>query len=337
MMQLAEPISQPTLRPLQLGGLRLERGLLLAPMAGVTSLPFRLIARESGAALAYTETISARGLLERGSGSWRLLRSVPEDAPLAVQLFGSQAEVLGTATGMLAEGGTQLVDLNLGCPVKKFRKHGAGARLLRDPARIGPLVAAMRKALPDGVLSVKLRTGWDAGSITAPLVARIAETEGADFVSVHGRTGAQLYRGSVNRAHIAEVVDAVQIPVIANGDIVTPQDAVDMLVETGADGVMIGRGALTNPWIFSQIIEFTEGREAPRPSAQKRAALVEKHLELMIRIFPEPRSTVHLLKKYLCAYATGLRGASSFRKRIQRSSDLDQLVEDAKSFFRETA
>jgi tRNA-dihydrouridine synthase B len=132
------------------------------------------------------------------------------------------------------------------------------------------------------------------------------------------------------------VVDAVRIPVIANGDIVTAQDAVDMLVETGADGVMIGRGALANPWIFSQIIEFTEGREAQRPSAQERAELVEKHLELMIRTFPNPHFTVHLLKKYLCAYATGLRGASSFRKHIQRSSDLDELVEDAKHFFRGT-
>lgn len=336
MMQLADPISQPTLRPLELGGLRLERGLFLAPMAGVTNLPFRLIARESGAALAYTETVSARGLVERGAGSWRLLRSVPEDAPLVFQLFGSDPGVLGAATELLVEQGARWVDLNLGCPVKKFRKHGAGAWLLREPQRIGPLVGAMRKALPHGVLSVKTRTGWEADSINAPQVARIAEAEGADLIAIHGRTGTQLYRGAVNRAHIAEVVEAVRIPVIANGDIVTPQDAVEMLAETGADGVMIGRGALPNPWIFSQIIELIEGREVPRPSAGERAALVERHLDLMIRVFPEPRSTVHMLKKYLCAYASGLRGASSFRRCIQHSSDLDQLIEDTHRFFRET-
>jgi nifR3 family TIM-barrel protein len=334
MMQLADPISQPTLRPLELGGLRLERGLFLAPMAGVTNLPFRLIARESGAALAYTETVSARGLVEGGEGSWRLLKSEPDDAPLVHQLFGNDPGVLGAATELLVGRGAQLVDLNLGCPVKKFRRHGAGAWLMRDPDRIGPLLAAMRKALPEGVLSIKIRTGWDASSINAPLVARIAEAEGADFVSIHGRTGSQLYRGAVNREHIAEVVEAVRIPVIANGDIVTPQDALEMLAETGADGVMIGRGALSNPWIFSQVIELAEGREIPRPSAQERAALVEKHLDLVIRTFPEPRYTVHMLKKYLCAYASGLRGASSFRKRVQRSSNLDELIEDTQRFFR---
>ncbi len=336
-MQLADPISQPVLQPIQLGELRLGRGLFLAPMAGVTSLPFRLIAREAGAALAFTETVSARGLVEGGSGSWKLLESVPEDSPLAFQLYGGEAGVLGEATEMLAERGAELVDLNLGCPVKKFLKHGAGACLMREPSRIGPLVAAMRRALPGGVLSVKMRTGWDADSITAPRVARIAEAEGADFVSIHGRTRSQLYRGTVNRGHIAEVVDAVKIPVIANGDIVTPQDAVVMLGETGASGVMIGRGAMANPWIFSQIIEFTEGRPVPRPSPQERAELVEKHLDLMIRAFPDARSTVHLLKKYLCAYATGLRDASAFRKRVNRSHDLDDLLEDARSFFRGAA
>jgi len=156
-------------------------------------------------------------------------------------------------------------------------------------------------------------------------------------VAIHGRTRAQGFSGHVDHSGIRQVVEAVEsIPVIGNGDVRTVPDAARMFAETGCTGVSVGRGALANPWIFSQIIEFTEGREAQRPSARERAELVEKHLELMIRTFPNPHFTVHLLKKYLCAYATGLRGASSFRKHIQRSSDLDELVEDAKRFFRET-
>jgi len=321
-------------RPLRVGRETLERNLVLAPMAGVTNLPFRLIAAQAGAALVFTETVSAKGLSRQGPKSWRLVESAPAEQPLAYQLFGAETGPLGEATRMLAGRGARFIDLNLGCPVKKFLKHGAGACLLRTPQSVGPLVAAMRRSLPDGVLSVKVRLGWDAHSITAPEVARIAEAEGADFVSVHGRTRAQLYRGRADRARIAEVVDAVRVPVLANGDIVTPQDALDMLRQTGAAGVMIGRGALRRPWIFSQIVELDGGRPVPEPAPAERAELVERHLELMLRYFGDQRSAVHMLKKYLCAYAVGLRGASAFRERVNRADDLERVVADATSFFR---
>ncbi len=324
-------------RPLRLGRERLERNLVLAPMAGVSNLPFRLIAAQAGAALVFTETVSAKGLSRRGPKSWRLVESAPAEEPLAYQLFGGEPEPLGEATRMLAARGARFVDLNLGCPVKKFLKHGAGACLLRTPGRVGPLVRAMRRALPGGVLSVKVRLGWDANSITAPEVARVAEAEGADFVSVHGRTRAQLYRGRADRARIAEVVDAVRVPVLANGDIVTPRDALDVLRETGAAGVMIGRGALRRPWIFSQIALMDGGHPVREPLPSERAELVERHLELMLGYFGEERSAVHMLKKYLCAYAVGVPGASAFRERVNRSDDLDRVVEDALSFFRAAA
>jgi nifR3 family TIM-barrel protein len=338
MMLFAGVRAQPPVRPLRLaGGEVLERNLILAPMAGVTNLPFRLIAREAGAALVFTETVSARGLVERGPKSWRLVESSPKEEPLAYQLFGRDADALAEATRMLADRGARFIDLNLGCPVKKFIKNGAGSALLRDPPAAGRIVRAMRSALPGGVLSVKMRLGWDSASITAPEVARVSEAEGADFLSVHGRTRAQLYSGRADRARIADVVQAVSIPVFANGDVVDAAGALAMLEETGAAGVMIGRGAMANPWIFSQITELALGRPVPRPSAQARAALVERHLELMLEHFPDPHAAVHLFKKYLCAYSHGMRGCVEFRDRVNRASELDALVRDAAQFFRGAA
>jgi nifR3 family TIM-barrel protein len=305
-------------------------------MAGVTNLPFRLIAREAGASLVFTETVSAKGLAMGGAKSWRLLESAPQEQPVAYQLFGCEADALACATRMLADRGARLVDLNLGCPVRKFIKNGAGSALLREPSRVARLVAAMRAALPHGVLSVKLRLGWDASSITAPEVARVAEAEGCDFASVHGRTRAQLYTGVADRARIADVVAAVRIPVFANGDVTTAAGALSMLRETGAAGVMIGRGALRNPWIFAETIELAQGRRRPQPTPAERAALVERHLSLMLGHFDAP-AAVHLVKKYLCAYAHGLPGSSEFRARVNSAVDLDSVVRDATSFFAEAA
>jgi nifR3 family TIM-barrel protein len=326
-----------SIRPLRIGALDLERNVILAPMAGVTNLPFRLIAREAGAGLVFTETVSAKGLVNAGKKSWRLVESSPREEPLGYQLFGSEAQILAEATRQLVDRGASFVDLNLGCPVKKFLKHGAGACLLREPRAIGPLVAAMRKAIPSGVLSIKVRLGWDSTSIVAPEVARIAEAEGIDFMTVHGRTRAQLYTGHADRSRIAEVVRAVSIPVFANGDVVCAQDALDMLAETDAAGVMIGRGAMQNPWIFSQVVELAEGRPVPRPSVAQRAALVERHVQLMLDYFEDEYSALHNLKKYLAAYSTGMAGAGEFRDGINRALRLDAVLEETQRFFSASA
>lgn len=322
---------------LRAGPVELESNLVLAPMAGVTNLPFRLIARRFGAALVFTETVSARGLVSRGAKSWRLVETAPAESPLAYQIFGSNAEALGEATRMLADRGAHWIDLNLGCPVRKFIRNGAGSALLRVPSAVAPLIRSMRRALPRGVISVKVRTGWDSTSITAPEVARIAEAEGADLLSVHGRTRAQQYSGSADRGRIAEVVSGVAIPVLANGDITRASDALDMLRETGAAGVMIGRGALDNPWIFGQILELAAGRPLPVPSREDRAELVERHLILIRGYCPDERRAVHMLKKYLSAWSTGLVGGGAFRSRIHRASEFDAVVRDAREFFREAA
>lgn len=336
-LEAQPPVRAPRRRrlgPLQLGPERLERNLVLAPMAGVTNLPFRLIAREAGAALVFTETVSARGLVGRGARTWQLVESSPVEQPLAYQLFGNDPDILAEATRLLAARGARFIDLNLGCPVRKFIRNGAGSALLRDPPRVGRLVAAMRRAHPGAALSIKLRLGWDAGSITAPEVARVAESEGVDFLSVHGRTRAQQYRGSCDRRRIREVVEAVGVPVFANGDVVLPEQALDMLDETGAAGVMIGRGALANPWLFRQAVSL-DGGELPRtPSRQERLELVERHLATMIDYFGDERFTVHMIKKYLCAYSSGMAGATEFRDRVTRSRALGPVLHDARAFFR---
>jgi len=325
--------SHSFIRPLAVGPETLECNLVLAPMAGVTNLPFRLIAREAGAALVFTETVSARGLVQRGPKSWRLVESAPKEQPLAYQLFGSDPEILAEATRMLVERGARFVDLNCGCPVKKFILNGAGSALLREPASVGRILGAMRRAIPGGVLSVKVRLGWDSASINAAEVARVAEAEGVDFLAVHGRTRAQQYSGSADRARIADVVRAVRVPVFANGDVVEPADALAMLAETGAAGVMIGRGALANPWIFAETTALASGRPVVGPSREQRALLVERHLARMLEYAGDDRSCVHMLKKYLSAWSTGLAGAGDFRDRVNRCHDLELVLADARAFF----
>jgi nifR3 family TIM-barrel protein len=304
-------------------------------MAGVSNLPFRLIAREAGAALCFTETVSAKGLVLGGPKTWRLLRTSPREAPVAFQLFGSEPEVLGEAARRLAGEGAAWLDLNVGCPVKKFIRNCAGSALLRDLPRAGAIVRAIRAGFP-GTVSVKMRTGWDDSSIVAPEFARIAAAEGAELLSVHGRTRAQQYTGRAQRGIIRSVVEAVPgTPVLANGDVVTPQDVFDMLRDTGAAGVMIGRGALGNPWIFEQALSLARSGALRRPSREERLATIERHVGLMASAYEDRRALAANLKKYVTAYAKGLPGSAAFRERVLQAGDADTLVDLAREFFAE--
>jgi hypothetical protein len=321
------------IQPLPLRGLTLANNLVMAPLAGVSNLPFRLIAREAGAALAFTETVSAKGLVMGGRKTWGLLESSPREAPVAFQLFGSDPEILGQACRRLADRGAAWIDLNAGCPVPKFIRSGAGAKLLCDLPRAGRVICAMRRAFP-GILSVKMRAGWDAASIRAPELARIAVAEGAELLSVHGRTRAQRYTGRADRGVIRRVVEAVPgTPVLANGDVVRPEDAFAMLRETGAAGVMIGRGAIGNPWIFEQILALARGRPAREPAAGERLATVERHVGLLERAFPDRRALGPHLKKYVTAYAKGLPGSAAFRQAALASDGADRILGLARDFF----
>jgi nifR3 family TIM-barrel protein len=321
------------LHPIALRGVTLENNLVLAPMAGVSNLPFRLIAREAGAALTFTETVSAKGLVMGGARTRRLLRSSPREAPVAFQLFGSEPEVLGEAARQLAGEGVGWLDLNVGCPVKKFVRNCAGSALLRDLPRAAAIVRAIRAGFP-GTVSVKMRTGWDADSIVAPELARIAVAEGAELLSVHGRTRAQHYTGRAHRGHIRSVVEAVPgTPVLANGDVLSAQDVFDMLRETGAAGVMIGRGAIGNPWIFEQALGLARAGALRRPSREQRLATIERHVGLMAGAYEDRGALAANLKKYVCAYARGLPGSAAFRQRVLESTDADAMLDLTREFF----
>jgi len=321
------------IRPIPLRGLTLANNLVMAPLAGVSNLPFRLIAREAGAALAFTETVSAKGLVNGGRKTWSLLETSPREAPIAFQLFGGEPEVLGEACRRLADQGAAWIDLNVGCPVKKFIRNGAGSALLCDLPRAAAAIRAMRRAFP-GILSVKMRAGWDAESQNAPELARIAVAEGAELLSVHGRTRAQLYTGRADRGVIRRVVEAVPgTPVLGNGDVARPEDALAMLRETGAAGVMIGRGAIGNPWIFAQIQDLARGAATREPGAAEKLATLERHVSLMERCYPDRRSLGANLKKYVTAYSKGLPGSAAFRQAALESDDADRILALTRDFF----
>jgi nifR3 family TIM-barrel protein len=327
------PIDRSAIHPIRIRQLRLENNLVLAPLAGVSNFPFRLISREAGAALSFTETVSAKGLVMGGAKTRRLLETSPREAPVAFQLFGSEPEILGEACRMLEADGAAWVDLNVGCPVKKFIKNRAGSALLRDLPHAGRIVRAMRKNF-SGTLSVKMRTGWDAKSIVAPEFARIAVTEGAELISVHGRTRAQQYTGRADRSVIRRVVEAVpEVPVLANGDIATPTDVFEMLAETGAAGVMIGRGAMGNPWIFEQALSLARGGGARGPTRADRLATIEKHIDLMQRFSTDTEALAINLKKYVSAYSRGMRGSAKFRQRTLESNSVDEILELTRGYF----
>jgi nifR3 family TIM-barrel protein len=326
-------VDAAAIHPISLRLHRLENNLVLAPMAGLSNLPFRLIAREAGAAMGFSETISAKGLVMGGRKTRRLLETSPRDAPLALQLFGAEPEVLASACRILADDGIEWIDFNVGCPVKKFIRNGAGSSLLRDLPRTRRIVRAMRESFP-GTLSMKMRTGWDESSIVAPEFARMAADEGIELLSVHGRTRAQQYAGRVDRETIRQVVETVsEIPVLANGDVTTPRDVFEMLRDTGAAGVMIGRAAVGNPWIFEQTLALAKCGEPRSPTREERYATILRHVELMDQAFPDRRVFTANLKKYVAAYSKGMRGGNRFRQSALESSDSGHILSLTRDFF----
>lgn len=330
---MTEAVDPTAIHPIGLRRLRLENNLVLAPMAGVSNLPFRLISREAGAALTFTETVSAKGLVMGGHKTRRLLDTSPREAPVAFQLFGSDPDVLGEACRQLEADQAAWIDLNMGCPVKKFIKNQAGSSLLRDLPRATAIVRAMRKNFA-GTLSVKVRTGWDADQIVAPEFARMAADEGVELISVHGRTRAQQYTGRADRSIIRRVVEAVpDVPVLANGDVITPRDVFEMLDETGAAGVMIGRGAMGNPWIFAQTLSLARGGPLREPTRVERLETIERHIARILQAFDDERALATNLKKYLSAYSGGLHGSARFRQRALQSDDVAEILALAREFF----
>ncbi|MBW2241051.1 MAG: tRNA-dihydrouridine synthase [Deltaproteobacteria bacterium] len=320
-------------KPLRIGGLELPNRLVLAPMSSVSTLSARLIAQTAGAGLVVTETLSACALV-RGSERRHLQRStVPSEDRLAVQLFGAKLETLTEACWLLSDQGVQWIDLNLGCPVPKFLRKGAGSALMRTPLEIGRIVEAMRRSF-HGVLSVKMRSGWDARSRNAPEVAQIAANAGAQLITIHGRTRAQQYRGRADRQLIRRVVEAVpELPVLANGDVTEATDVLAITAETGAAGVMIGRGAIGNPWIFEGALSLAAGKPIRPPTVADRMVTLERHAELIASVARDDRERVRELRRYASAYSKGLPGGRHFRVHAMKAEDAETLVTLTRNFL----
>lgn len=309
------------MNPFRIGKVACPNNLVAAPLAGISDLPFRLIARSCGAGLTVSEMISSNGLLQGNRSTRELLLTVPEERPVAFQLFGAEADVMGEAAALLSEQPIDLIDINMGCPVKKVVRKHAGAALLKDLAKAERILRSVtkRSRLP---VTLKIRAGWDTETILAAELARRAEAAGVAALVVHGRTARQMFTGPVRLDVIGSVREAVNIPVIGNGDVKSPADADRMIAETGCNAVMIGRGALGNPWVFSPA-----GKAA---SPRERLGFLREHIRLMRRHLP-PRQAETRSKNHAAWYAKGLRGAARFRRALYEAAtetELDALVRE---------
>lgn len=314
--------------------LKLKNNLILAPMAGITDLPYRLIMKEFGAGLVFTEMVSANGLIRDGVRTRELLRSSPEERPLGIQLFADSPDILARAASMVSDDG-ELLDINMGCPVKKVVRSGAGSALLQNPILVGKIVAAVRKATPLP-LTVKFRSGWDQQTVNYLEIGRIAEEEGADGLVLHPRTRSQGFSGHSEWQHIRKLKEQSNIPVIGSGDIFSASDALAMLETTGCDGLMIGRGGYGNPWLFREITAALAGKTLPLPTAEERLRIAGKHLDLFVDLFGSYKAVMDM-RKHLCWYVRGLNGAAHFRQTINQTGTLEGMKDLLESFFATTS
>lgn len=302
--------------PLTIGPLRFPTGLILAPLAGYTDLPFRLLCRENGAGYCVSEMISCHGLIYAQKNTYDLLRTVAAERPFAVQLFGSEPELMGRAAAIVSSLPVDLIDINMGCPVRKVVKKGCGVALMKDPLRARAIIQAVcaQTSLP---VTVKFRSGWTEATINAPQFAAMAEAAGAAAVTIHGRTWAQGFGGRADRGIIREVKAAVTIPVIGNGDVHSYAEGLAMMAETGCDGVMVGRAALGNPWLFSP-----SGRP---PTLTARLPIIAHYLHLAQQFLPLDK-VLFKVKLQVAKFLTGLPGAAGIRQAITSCADIEELT-----------
>ena len=306
---------------IKIGNVELKNNIFLAPMAGVTDLAFRIICDRFGAGLSYTEMVSAKALSFSDKKTNTLMKT--RNLPTAVQLFGSDADIMAAAVPEVERHGL-FTDINMGCPAPKIAGNGEGSALMKNLDKAERIIGSVCDKATKPV-TVKMRSGWDADHINAVELARIAEKCGAAAVTVHGRTREQYYSGKADRKIIRRVCDAVSIPVIANGDIFSAEDAKSMLEETGASAVMIGRGSQGNPWIFRQIAEYFEnGEVTTNPTPEERISLAMEHITLMCELKGEHRG-IREARKHASWYIKGLRGAAQLRNKVNTATSLEEM------------
>lgn len=311
---------------MEIGNIKLETPLALAPMAGITDLPFRLICRRLGCAMTVSEMVSAKGLLYKNVKTTEMLRIDEDERPTAIQLFGSVPQELAQAAKMVEASGADMIDLNMGCPVVKIVNNGEGSALMKNPQLAYEILAAMVDAVQIPV-TVKFRAGWDDDNRNAVEIALAAEKAGVSAVAVHGRTRQQFYEGKADWEIIRQVKDAVKIPVFGNGDIFTVEDGLNMLKTTGCDGLMIGRGADGNPWLFSRLKAVLSGKTDPGiPDIDTRLDQAAEHLQMLIDYKGEYVS-VKEMRRHISAYLKGMPHAAEFRGRFHKVDTQKQFMD----------
>ena len=320
-------------KQLKIGTLVLKNNLILAPMAGITNRAFRLLAKRYGCGLVCSEMISSQGLVRGSKGTEKLLKIDKNERPISIQLFGADPQIICRSAQIIEkEKGADVIDINMGCSVKKIVRSGYGAALLQEPKKIASIIEAVKRiiSLP---LTIKIRLGWDNQSINVMEISKMAELAGADAIIIHGRTKAAGFSGRVNWEIIGKVKSEVKIPVIGNGDIKTPEDAIQVIDRSKCDGIMIGRGCLGKPWLFSQIIQYMKmGNYDLHDDFEEYKHVILDHFYLLIEDFTEMKA-VRMMRRYLPWYIKGFRDSSFLRQRINKVEKRKELIELIEEFF----